>query len=241
MGPQAQMRSLPPPEPPAGEPAFGLDRARDLHVGERWPAPRAGAYLAHRIARDPSNLRAHVQRILLWIEAGHPGETYAALLDLFVALGPHGGALRERMLRAARAVLPHDGAQFLMKSRSGGLSGREPHPPAPGSMLSRGVTGALALVSRVHDTAGVALDPIREADDYIAEGNVGAARTTLEEALAAEPTRPDLAGALLDIYRRTRDVVALRAMRARLGHTLRVVGVWDEVERDIANAPGGGR
>jgi hypothetical protein len=237
---QAQIHAQAPVAGPTGEPAFGLDQARELHVGAQWPVGSAGAFLAHGIARNPGNLRAHVQRVLLWIEAAHPGETYAALLDLFVALGPHGQALRARLLRAAQPVLPREGAQFLLQSHRAGISGREPHPPAPGSMLSRGVTGALALVTRVH-AAAAAADPIRDADDYIAEGNVAAARVTLEEALIAEPTRPDLAGALLDIYRRTRDARALAAMRARLGHSLRIAGVWDEVEREIKSPPGGAR
>ncbi len=215
------------------DPVFDLDHARDLHVGQRWPAARAGALLAHTVARTPSSLLAHVQRVQLWIEDGNPDETYAAMLDLFVALGTRGAALRERMLAAAAPVLDQDRARYLAAALIPGLEATHPHPAAPGSMLSRGLTGSLSLVARLAEVAAPALDPVHEADNYVAEGNVPAAQAVLEAALLAAPARADLSGALLDLYRRMRDADSLRLMRARLGPSLRGAGAWSDIEREI--------
>ena len=103
-------------------------------------------------------------------------------------------------------------------------------------MLSRGLTGTLTLVVRERRAAAAAADPLQEADAYIAEGNIAAARAVLEAALAARPTRADLAGTLLELYRRSRDAAGLRAMRARLGAGLTGAGAWSEVEREIDRA-----
>jgi hypothetical protein len=229
--------SVPTPSPrdaPAGRSEPGTDGARRLRVQNRWSATEAGAALARDVARNPNNLLAHVQRVHLWVDTRHHDETWAALLDLFIALGPRGRALRERMLRAAEGVLPRDRLEFLFASLSRGLKGAPPHQPAPGSVLSDSRVDAPTDISP--ERLPPARDPLDEADTFLAAGKIDAARDILEAALAYAPARADLAGALLDIYRYTYDLIGLREMRARLGSELRSAGVWDIVERDIVLA-----
>jgi hypothetical protein len=212
-------------------PAAGAAGVKDPRVDEHGPAIQVGAALARDVARNPTNLLAHVQRVHLWIEGRNPEETWAALLDLFIALGPRGSALRERMLRVADGVLTRECRDFLAASLPAGLDGTQPHPLAPSSVLSGWHAETLSRTSSERPSG--APDPLDEADTCLAAGKIEAARVILEAALVAEPARADLAGALLDIYRYTYDVSGLRDMRARLGTELRSTGVWDIVERDI--------
>lgn len=221
---------------PAVEPAFGLAEERALRLPERWPRLPAADFLAHLIAREPANLRAHVQRIGISLERRSGGDLYAALLDLFFALGPRGTPLRRRMLRAADQVLAPHHAAFLYVSLMGGLSATAPHPAARGSVLTRSVTGSLTAVSRREGPAPARSLPLEEARTYVAEGDVEAARLVLEEALAADPADADLAGELLSLYRAARDGAALLRMRERLGPQLRDSASWDDALAAIERA-----
>lgn len=216
------------------EPAFGLENERALRVGGHWPGEAAGDFLAHAVARQPANLRAHVQRIALAVDTADSEETWSALVDLYMALGPRGIELRRGMLYATRRLLPPGHELFLRERLLTGLAPHDPHPPAPGSMLTKGVTGTLHAVERTAGAAADRIDPLVDAREYLNEGNVTAAQHILEDALVANPARPDLAGDLLNIYWHARDAAGLRAMRLRLGDTLRGGAAWDQIEHDIA-------
>lgn len=221
---------------PGIEPAFGLAEERALRIPERWPRPLAADFLAHLVAREPANLRAHVQRVGLCLERRAAGDLYAALLDLFLALGPRGTPLRRRMLRAADQVLAPHHAAFLYVSLMGGLVATAPHPSARGSMLTRSVTGSLTAVTKRDGPAPARSAPLEEARTYITEGDVEAARLVLETALAADPGNADLAEELLGLYRATRDRAALARMRERLGSRLPDATSWDDALAAIERA-----
>jgi hypothetical protein len=217
----------------ADEPAFGLGGRRDVRLTPRWSPGRAAEFLAHAIVRDPGNLAAHVQRIALAAGARDGVLAYGALLDLFVALGARGADLRARMLRASERLLAPAERTYLEGRLEAGVAATDPHPPTAASMLSRGITGTLDAVARAAEGAGAPRDPLLDARDYVNEGNLAAARATLEAALDANPARPDLAGELLDLYRHTHNVSALRAMKARLGARLHAPAAWETIERSL--------
>lgn len=220
--------------PEFDEPAFGFEDSTRLRPSSRWTTDVVGGFLARAIARDPTNLRMHVQRVTLWTASHRREETFGALVDLFVALGERGNALRTRLLASAPADLDPGQRSFLEGRLATGLSAVDRHPPAPASILTRAVTGALDTVARIGDTEPEpATDPLAEARDYLAEGNVERARELLESALRAQPERAEVADELLTIYRHSADAGALRALRRELGDRLADPIAWNECERAI--------
>lgn len=214
----------------ADEPAFGLDDDPRLRPSGRWSPESAGGYLARAIARDPTDLRRHVRRVSLWSASARADEAFGALIDLYIALGACGTALRERMVGAAATTLADDQRAFLTGRLAPGLAATDPHPPAPTSVLTRAVTGRLDTVVRLGVAdAGSAVDPLREARDFLAEGNLARAREILEDALRDDPGDTEIGRELVAIYRHSRDLARLEAVRRELGERLAEPQTWAEV------------
>jgi hypothetical protein len=218
----------------ADEPVFGLDRARELHVRSRWQRRTAGDYLAHTVAREPGNLVAHVQRIVLWLEDRNDDEAFGALLDLCIGLGNRGLDLRARMLTAAYGIISEPHRQYLRAALVTGGDAHAHHPPAPCSVLTRSLAGTRDAVSA--DTRGAAAeyDAVAQARDDLFAGNLEAAQSALERVVGAQPERADAGMDLLAIYRHTRDLARLRATRAQAGARLADPSAWDEAEAALA-------
>lgn len=223
------LASVRPPPSIADEPAFGLDEGSRLRPSGRWSPESAGGYLARAIARDPGDLRRHVRRVALWTASARADEIYGALIDLYVALGACGAALRERMLGAAAASLADDQRAFLSGRLGAGLAATDPHPPAPTSVLTRAVTGRLDTITRLGTAdAGSAFEPLREAREFLAEGNLARAREILEDALRDDPAHIEIGRELVAIYRHSRDLTRLEAIRRELGDRLAEPATWAE-------------
>lgn len=222
-------------EPDLREPAFGLASSREIRLRD-WPPASAKKFLSHAIARDPLNLLQHAQRIQLAIATADEDEAFSALLDLNIALGRHGKTLRDQMRHAAQTLLSPEQQAFLRRVQRVGCSATGRHPAAPYSVLSRGLTGKLDLVSRVETAAVQTSDPLNEADTQLRDGNVAAARTTLETALEDTPERDDIAAALLELYLRSQDLASLRSMRRRIGTPLESRDDWTIAEERLARA-----
>lgn len=222
-------------EPDFREAAFGLEESRELRITS-WPLAQARKFLVHAIARNPRNLLQHTQRIELSIAASDASDVFSALLDLNIALGAHGKALRNRMRCAARALLTSDQSDFLMRAQDTGCSATDGHPAAPYSIFSHGLTGKLDLVVSTEIEQLQTSDPLHEAETQLRDGNLAAARTTLECALADAPERDDLASALLELYVRSQDLASLRSMRTRMGHALSNRRDWSVAEERLSQA-----
>jgi hypothetical protein len=107
-------------------------------------------YLLSSIKREPLHLQLHVQRINLLLDAQDAAGLKAALVDLYIALGNRGYALKLRMLSLIRPFLdPRNYQSFVLTLHSG----LEAHNPAvgdlPGVVLSEGFTGRDKLLVRV--------------------------------------------------------------------------------------------
>jgi hypothetical protein len=214
----------------AHEPVFGLDRTRDLHVRERWQRLAAGTFLAHAVAREPANLVAHVQRIVLWLEERDDDQAFGALLDLFIGLGTRGIDLRARMLTAAYGIIGDAHRQYLRELLVTGAHPDLLHPPAPWSMLSHGLRGTLDAVAATPRAGHDRYDAVARARDELFAGDVDAAQETLEREVSLHPDRADAGADLLAIYRHTHDLAQLRAVRARAGAALADRAAWDAAE-----------
>lgn len=165
-----------PSERCAGEPAFALDRTHALVADPGMADERVRRHLEHAILRDPHDLRAHVQRIGVAIDHRDASHARDALIDLHLALGAQGQALRERMRTLAQPALR---AQVFAT-------------PAGGVVLQRGLTGKLDLVTRSH-AARDAADPLHEARELVLHGDLDGALDMLEAAQRSHPSRADLA------------------------------------------------
>lgn len=219
--------------PELREPAFGLEASRDIRI-RGWPHAQATKYLCHAIARNPHDLLRHAQRIELAIAASDGDGVFSALLDLNIALGPNGAALRDRMRRAALQLLTPHQLEFLVRAQTSGCRASQYHPPAPSSVLTQGLTGKLDLVSRTDVVQTQTSDPITEAETQLMDGNLNAARSTLEHALAQAPERGDIASALLELYVGSQDLGSLRSLRAQIGQALPNQHDWDAVEERLS-------
>lgn len=153
-------------------------------------------YLHHRIIRNPRDLLAHTRRILLALSGNRSALVYAALADLFAALGDKGADLRTGLLQKCRAALTSEQAQALLA---------KPPVERGGSLIIRHRTIA-------HP---VKLSVLEEARELLENGQVELAQYMLEQALPQDPSNLEITTELLEIYRRSQNTAdAMRTLAA---------------------------
>lgn len=221
----------------AREPAFTLNTSRAIVIDDAQAGERGAEYLAHWLARHPNDLTRHLQRIHLHLERARPDQLYSALVDLFIALGPHGEDLRRRMLKRAKRILDEEQYYVLDMLLPVGLDACHRLGDIPGSVLSRPVNGNLDLVAR-EAKAAFATSTLVEARSLIDEGYLETARDMLEQALAGTPDDTELAEELLLIYRATRNVQGYRAFMHILERADALPDSWrrDDILSETAHA-----
>jgi hypothetical protein len=196
--------SAPPPEE-RPEPAFLADGRHGLRLDTQGSATEAKHFLAHAIARHPTDLKSHVQRIVLHAESHDPA-ILGAICDLFLVLGDKGQPLRRRMLSLARPLLSGIDYHALLRlleevdSDHGFLDNL-----TTGAVLSHGITGVTRLIIKQTQQRDVLEDPLENARQQLEYGQTELAQETLEHALKDNPGRLALHLALLEIYRHTRN------------------------------------
>lgn len=184
------------------EPAFFAGGSR---LCPDLPGPdHCDRYLDHlrrRIGREPRDLLAHVRRILLAHACRRSEQVEEGLAELFGVLGDKGQSLRKRLLDLCAPMLSPDQLQALAMEEGGAGS------------------AGLPLVIRQQGESSRTpgrQDALAEAAEYLDNGQVGEALALLEGALLGRPNDAEITRALLDIYRRSRDLPRLQAMRGRL-------------------------
>ncbi|MCU7904924.1 MAG: hypothetical protein KZQ76_03555 [Candidatus Thiodiazotropha sp. (ex Epidulcina cf. delphinae)] len=198
------------------EPAFLIAYRGRLRINARGWKEKAKASLAHAIARTPTALWMHVQRIGLLAETADP-DILGGIIDLFLVLGDKGPALRRRMLGLAKPLLSVEDYAILdghLNQGSPGVSRLPLH--AKTSVLSPGITGHARLVTIEETASGEDEDSLDTANQQIGYGQIDQAQKTLETAIMAEPGRVELHHALLEIYRHSRERGRILGMWQRL-------------------------
>ncbi|MEQ1601094.1 MAG: tetratricopeptide repeat protein [Methylophilaceae bacterium] len=204
--------------PDRSDPAFISELRTQLKLTESLHTPWLADALAHRIARSPNDLRGHVQRIMLHQHLNQGDALFAALLDLFIALGHWGLALRKRLLQTSANLLNNTQYEFLNSRLDSGISNNEIHPPALRSRLSQGSTGSFNFIIRSNNRHQSDLRPaLEQALDFLNYGQLDQAQETLEQALIENPTDPAIARELADLYTHTCDSNAVANLLAKLG------------------------
>ncbi len=187
-------------------------------------------HLAHRIQRAPADLVAHLQRLRIYHQCNHREGLYGSLLDLFIALGEKGSALRLRLLRGVAERLTKPQLALFKAGMQRGLLATDVMPLSCYSRLSGAVSGSLSIsevrttVARVADTT--LIDEVR---DLLNGGQIEAAQKLLEHTLQQSPQQAELSLELLMIYRHTQNRDAFRiSYKKRAEWSPAVQAEWDK-------------
>jgi len=158
--------------------------------------------LGHRILGQPTDLRAHVQRIFLLIKIGDGAALYSALLDLMIALGAHGQALKQRMLVLAKPLLAPATLNFLQRHLDAGFVADDPDlGRVKGSLLRAADTQGHPLVRRIDGDTAPVVSVLEQVDSLLEYGQLEHAVELLESALLLDPDQEAVAEILLGLYR----------------------------------------
>ena len=176
-------------------------------------------HLAHVVGRHPHDLKSHLARVYLHYRSSDEDGLYSALLDLFLALHDKGLPLRIRLLMGSRSRLSATHFAALYSSLSAPVSESE-IPLGRWSVLAKGLTGIPDLVIELASTRDTGRDPLIEARDFIEYCQLEDARTVLENAILANPERPELHAELLELYRATDDQQQWHVMQTKLRHLI---------------------
>lgn len=135
-----RIRRSPPPA------VFGLP-VRTLGIASDWRSSSTGALLAAEIGRTPANLHLHIQRISLWHSLGDETRAAAAVVDLWIVLGPRGIDLRTRMLRNHYMALEqHELGVYMSERLNDGINRHDPRIAFPDVVLARPVEGSMSFL-----------------------------------------------------------------------------------------------
>jgi hypothetical protein len=168
-------------------------------------------YLHHRILRNPRDLLAHTRRVMLALSGNQPTLVYAALTDLFAALGDKGADLRTGLLEKCRPILTSEQAQALLA---------EP----------RSVHNSPLVTRHRADVHAAELSVLEEARALLEDGQAELAQNMLEQALPQDQDNLELTQELLEIYRRSRNRdAALRTLDSLPAPGAETRRLWDDL------------
>jgi hypothetical protein len=176
-------------------------------------------FLEHKVVREPSDLRSHVQRIYLYSRMKDGDGLYGALLDLFIALNSKGYFIRKRMLSHAEYLINNEQFNALNRKLEAGVLATDPMPLSGCSVLSRGLIGTDKFISVTSTEENIEprhTDVVDEVEELLDSGQIDEARLMLENAILVQPWRKDLHDDLLEIYLVTRDIRNCDAMYEKL-------------------------
>lgn len=219
------------------DPAFQSFSGINLGGNRYGLTEGTGDYLAHAVARDPTCLMTHVQRIALHVKRKEPDRVCGALVDLFIVLGARGMPLRKRMLNLAKRQLDLSMIEFLTANLRLGVSATDALPESGYSVLTKAVTGTTHLVEQTQVIEKEPQDPLQDARACLEFGQVEEAQRILEAAILQAPEREELHHDLLEIYRHTADRESFYNMQGQLELTGKTVEkLWEETAASFKNA-----
>lgn len=175
----------------------------------------AWRYLSSLVARDALDVEAHARRVVLAVSQQSAGQSLTALLDLFLALGASGRALRSELLAVAAPLLSDEDVAFFHSALSQGLPPDGGLPLGAAAVLDPGLMGARTMI--VQSRAQAREESLAEqAAALIDQGDLSAAQALLEAGLLDNPGDAAATRELIAIYRHSRDSEAEAQMRQRL-------------------------
>jgi hypothetical protein len=220
------------------DPAFQLADSLALRLTVREAAEdEVSDYLVFEIARSPRNLKNHMHRIWLQYDREEANLLFAALFDLWLALGGSGNTLFKRMLLGSETVLEASQFKWLLSLSDPKILRSSDTPEWLGSVLDSGFCGRLDCLDAAKESEETTnRDPLQEARECLEYSQVEQAQELLENALVSDSLREALHLELLDIYKSTRDLAALKKMQSRLKSDvdLTVLGKWEALADQLS-------
>ena len=135
---------------PLPHPEFGLAGVTAINLPKVWRDRRTTDYLAHCVARNPKDLRAHARRIAVHNALGEEMDLAAAIVDLFIVLGNRGASLKRLLLERHASQLRRSGCyQTLAQALDDTLSPHAMPVALPASILCRPAQGDFSIVRNV--------------------------------------------------------------------------------------------
>jgi hypothetical protein len=209
------------------DPVFQLVRGARLVPWDDMDVAWAWRHLSSSVARDPLDLESHTRRILLALRLTDGDRLMAALVDLFLAVGPRGMGLRRRLLDLAAPQLESEDALFLRDHLASGLPVGTPLPPGCPSVLDVSLLGRRDMVGHHREVQASAQGPLAQAVEMLDLGDVDGARALLESAILESPDDEAMAQELQTIYRHSRDEAGRAGLVGQLESRWgRVPAVW---------------
>ncbi len=183
--------------------AFRDRGTRRMQLKSDASPEKVEAYFCHHVVRAPQDLLVHVQRIHFAIERLPESRIYSALLDLFIALGERGLALRTEMLQQAKDHLSTEHLEYLNSILEGTATADGSIDDQSFSMLAKGVTGCRDMVRGERQMRDES--PLEQALECIECSDLEGARLILEAAVTEDHAHPEQQKLLLELYRKTDD------------------------------------
>ncbi len=201
----------------AVDPYLLIQNHTELQLSRLVEKDAALECLGHRILGKPADLRAHVQRILLLVKDGDGAALYSALLDLMIALGSHGQALKQRMLRLAEPLLAPATQAFFRERIAQGVTPDDPQiTRVKGSLLRVSHVAGAPLVKRAAGSSPRPVSVMEQANALLEYGQLEQAVELLENALLQDPDQESEAELLLGLYRTLREEARWHGMCEQL-------------------------
>jgi hypothetical protein len=135
---------------PMPHPEFGLAGISAINLPKVWCDRRTADYLAHCVARNPRDLRAHARRIALHHALTEDDDLAAAVIDLFIVLSDKGASLKRLLLKRHEAELRRTRCYPpLAEALEGALSPHAANIDLPASIFRRPALGDFNVVRDV--------------------------------------------------------------------------------------------
>ena len=206
------------------EPSFLLENNQQLHFyGANDDLLK---HLVYTIIKQPRNLLAHLQRIILCYEKNNEMQLSAALMDFFIVLEERGSAIKQRMLTGARKHL----SPSLFEQLQTYLNTAQIIQGNIYSVLTSGRESnyELILVQVREGDKNENHDPLQVARDFVEYSQLEEAVKVLESAIIETPQRSELYADLIELYQSTGDRVGFNKMQlalANINHPMQLQ--WD--------------
>lgn len=198
--------------------------------------------LCSEVSRSPSNVKTHIRRVWFEYDRKNRELLFASLLDLWIALNGSGRALFRRMLLGAKNRLHAKQFDQLARLYGSKTLRKGELPEASGAVLSKGLNGRLDLVKESEGTGSgesIQQDPLQEAHECLEYSQIEQAQKILEKALLDCPSREAIHADLLEIYKSTKNLDALKSMREKLGDKANpFLDRWNELQEKMIEEKG---
>ncbi len=203
-------------EKDAAHASFLLQKAKTLILNKEFQNYSTWHYFSHLVLRNPGDLFNHTRRVFICSCPTLRPYLAGALHDLFLVLGPNGFTLRSRLLESRKPLLADQTINYFQRWIT-----KQALPPAnpecfTGSVLSKNTLGInqseMRLVRKKRTLSNGYITVLQEVEDRIAQGQIGIAKTLLEDTLLDHPANTRLKNKLIEIYRHEHNWEAVDAL-----------------------------